>query len=85
MLKRCAGVRQSNITVSAFEQYLKAVNNPEDRFLSHDEDVVYFIDKYLRNQFCIIFEELNLPITEDCILKAIRQLQTNKSDGPDMF
>jgi hypothetical protein len=32
-----------------------------------------------------MFHELNVPITEQCLLKAIRQLQTNRSSGPDKY
>jgi hypothetical protein len=32
-----------------------------------------------------MFHELNAPLTEQCLLKATRQLQTNRSSGPDKY
>ena len=33
----------------------------------------------------IMLQELNTPLSVESILKAIGQLNTNKSAGPDMF
>jgi len=32
-----------------------------------------------------MFQELNIPIKHDSLLKAIKQLNTNTSSGPDVF
>ena len=40
-------------------------------------------DRYIRGELDVMFDELNLPLTRDEILKAIKQLKTNKSAGPD--
>ena len=32
-----------------------------------------------------MFDELNVPISNECILKAIKELNTGKSAGPDML
>ena len=39
--------------------------------------------RYERNEFSVMFEELNLSFSHQEILKAIAQLRTNKSAGPD--
>ena len=69
--------------LSSFEQYFRAVNNPVDRFYNADEDVIFFNEHYERNEFSVMFEELNLSFSHQEILKAIAQLRTNKSAGPD--
>ena len=69
--------------LSSFEQYFRAVNNPEDRFYNPDEDVIYFNERYERNEFSVMFEELNISFSHQEILKAIAMLRTNKSSGPD--
>ena len=69
--------------LSSFEQYFRAVNNPADRFYNPDEDVIYFNERYENNEFSVMFAELNLPFTLQEMLKAISQLRTNKSAGPD--
>ena len=83
LLKESAGVRTTNVPLSSFEQYFKAVNNPSDPFFAPDEDVLYFNERYETNEFAVMFEELNLPFSNADLVKAIRQLRTNKSAGPD--
>ena len=71
MLKETANVKQANIPLSSFEEYFKAVNNPSDPYYAPDKDVIFFN------------EELNSNFSHVDILKAIKQLKTNKSGGPD--
>ena len=83
-LKESAGVRSTTVPLSTFEQYFRVVNNPADQFYIPDEDVLYFNERYeKKNEFFIMFEELNTPLTHQEITKAISQLRTNKSAGPD--
>ena len=35
------------------------------------------------NIYTVLFEELNLPLSKEDILNAIKQLKTNRSGGPD--
>ena len=44
---------------------------------------MFFNERYENNEFTIIFEELNTSLTQEEISKAISQLKTNKSPGPD--
>ncbi|KAL4240483.1 hypothetical protein ACF0H5_001275 [Mactra antiquata] len=85
MLKQCAGVSKSNISLSVFEQYFKSVNNPDSQFFTPDEDIVNFIDRYEQNEYNIMFEELNMTISLLEVQKAIKELKTNKSSGPDLI
>ena len=85
MLKECAGVRKSNITLSAFKQYFKSVNNPNSPFFIPDDDISDFIERYKHNEFDVMFQEQNLPIHIVEVEKAIRELNINKSAGPDMY
>ena len=50
-----------------------------------DEDSLHFVDRYEKYEFDVMFQELNIPTEHDSLLKAIKQLNTNKSGGPDMF
>ena len=83
LLKESAGVKSSDI--SAFEQYFRAINNPENPFYTPDEHVLFFNERYENNEFEIIFAELNVNFTQEEIMKAITQLKSNKSAGPDML
>ena len=85
MLKQSANVKQSPVSLTVFERYFSSINNPEVPFFTPDEDVIYFIERYERSEMDIMFQELNTPFSVESILKAIGQLNTNKSVGPDMF
>ena len=83
MLKEAAGMRPANVSLSAFEQYFKAVNYVNDLFYAPDEDVMFFVERYENNEFDIMFGELNVDFSKEEIGKSINQLKTNKSAGPD--
>ncbi|MCG8033307.1 MAG: reverse transcriptase family protein, partial [Candidatus Thiodiazotropha taylori] len=83
MLKELSHVKPANIPLSSFEEYFKSVNNPSDPFYTPDEDVLYFNEQYVKNEFTIMFDELNVEFTQEEIMKSIKQLKTNKSAGPD--
>ena len=80
-----AHVKPANIPVSSFEQYFRSINNPLDPFYSPDEDIVFFNERFANGEFNIMFEELNIGISHEEILNAIKQLKLNKSSGPDML
>ena len=85
MLKELAHVKPANIPLSSFEEYFKAVNNPADNFYTPDEDVLFFNERYVNDEFSIMFDELNIDFSQTEILQSIKQLKTNKSGGPDML
>ena len=85
LLKQTAGIKPANIPMSTFEQYFKAINNPGDKFFSPNEDVINFIDRYEKSEFNVMFEELNTEISCEEINKAIKQLKTNRTAGPDQI
>ena len=75
----------SKIKPDTFAEYFNAINNPEDRFYQADEDIVDFNERYLDSEIQIIFEELDSEILETGVVKAIKELKTNSSGGPDLF
>ena len=83
MLKELAYVKPANIALSSFERYFKAVNNPSDPFYASDEDILYFNERYVNNEFSVMFAELNTDFSQNEIIKAIKQLKSNKAGGPD--
>ena len=85
MLKELAHVKPANMPLSSFEQYFRSINNPLDPFYSPDEDIVFFNERYANDEFNIMFVELNIGISHEEILNAIKQLKLNKSSGPDML
>ena len=85
MLKDASHIKAPNIPLSSFETYFKAVNNPDDHFFNPDEDVLYFNERFVNNEFHVMFGELDVPISNIEITTAIKKLKTGKSAGPDML
>ena len=84
MLKQSSGIKSENISINMFEAYFRSVNNPKSKFFTPDDDVLDFIERYENNEINIMFSELNVPITQNELFTAIKQLNTGKSAGPDM-
>lgn len=86
-MKELAHVKPANIPLSAFEQYFKSVSNPDDHFFfTPDEDILYFNERCVNNDFSIIIliDELNLNFTQnEVFFQSIKQLKSNKSRVPD--
>ena len=72
-----------NISLDSFTNYFKAINDPQDRFFQPDEDILYFNNNILQNELKTMFSELDLPFSEDDVLKGISNLNLGKSAGPD--
>ena len=86
LLKQAANINsQSNITSEQLAEYFKAVNDPSDSFYQADDDVIFFNERYVKGEFQIMFDELNLAISGDEIKMAIKQLRNGSSAGPDLF
>ena len=56
MLKELSHVKPANIPLSKFEEYFKFVNNPSDPFYTPDEDVMNFNERYVNEEFGIMFD-----------------------------
>ncbi len=48
-----------------------------------DEDVMNFNDTYIKGELQVMFAELDIPINNDDIKSAIKQLHSGKSSGSD--
>ena len=72
-----------NITSEKISDYFKAINNPEDPFFQPDEDIIYFNERFLNSEIQVMFDELNVPITETELRSNINQLGLGRSGGPD--
>ena len=83
LLKNASQNPRSNIPLSTFERYFKAINTPDSAFTVPDDDIVASNDMYIRRELDVMFEELNLPLSRNEISKAIKQLKNNKGAGPD--
>jgi len=81
----CTNNTSTNITHDTFARYFKAVNCPDSTFYQADEDTLHFNERYVKGEFNIMFEELNIEISNDEILKACKELKNNRSGGPDYF
>ena len=85
MLKETAGLKPCDVPLTSFEQYFKALNS-SDPFFVADEDILYFNEMYEQNEFNILmFEELNVSISEHEVNKVISQVKSNRSPGSDLL
>ena len=82
LLKGASNTNDPNISCSEFANYFKCVNNPTSPFFNPDEDVE-FVDRYVKGEFEVMFDELNIPLNCDEIMMAIDGLHHSKSSGPD--
>ena len=79
------GPKRTNLKATDFANYFKSINNPNDSFFQPDDDILYFNECFLNSEIQIMFEELNGPITQEEIRRAIKQLKNGRSGGPDKF
>ena len=75
----------SNIKPDTFAAYFQAINNPDSSFYQADDDVIDFNERYLESETQIMFEELDIDITERELSDALKELKTNSSGGPDLL
>lgn len=76
---------KKTISSKTFAQYFKAISDPNSRFYQADDDILDFNERYMRGEFQVMFDELNVPITLDEIKRAVKQLRNGASAGPDLY
>ena len=74
MLRGSVVNKDCNCTLSAndFQQYFKAINDPDSCFYQPDEDVLYFNKRYLDGELNVMFSELNIPFSNQEIIKTCK-------------
>ena len=72
-----------SLSAQKFADYFRAINDPNTAFYQADEDVIFFNERYFNSEVQIMFSELDEEISVEEIKKAIKQLKTGKSGGPD--
>ena len=73
------------VSADSFAKYFKTINNPDSAFYQPDDDIIDFNNKYLNGELHIMFEELDVDINSEEVLKSIKQLRNNSSGGPDLL
>lgn len=53
-------------------EYVKAANNPEDRFIQPNEDIIYFNERFLNSEAKVMFRELDIPISIDELTTTVK-------------
>ena len=86
LLKQSANLnKKCSIDAKRFSEYFQAISDPNDRFYQADEDILYFNERYMQGELQVMFEELNLLISVEEIMKGVGQLRNGASAGPDLF
>ena len=86
LLKNAANTHtrtHKGLSTNTFAEYFKSNNNSDSVFFQPDEDILYFQQRFLDSEIQVIFSELDVEITQEEIIKSIRQLKNGKSGGPD--
>ena len=79
LLKNAGGQRKaSGVSANNFYDYFKAINNPDDRFFQPDDDIIYFNERIVKDEFQVMFQELDVEISMDEINKAAKNLKKFK-------
>ena len=76
---------KNSISSKQFADYFKAVNVPEDRFYQVDGDIMLFNERYVREEFQIMFNKLYTEILKTELITVIKQLHNGASSGPDLL
>ena len=71
------------LSAKKFAEYFKAVNDPNSVFFQADEDILDLNNRFLNSELQLLFSELDCEISLNEIIKAIKQLKSGKSGGPD--
>lgn len=79
--KSASGIKAYGVPPSSLEEYIKAVNIPDDTFFAPDDDILYFNESYMNNDFQIMLRELDLFISQQEIVYAIPQLTSGRDCG----
>lgn len=58
------------------------MNNPEGNFYNPDEDVSSFYERKLKGRVQVVSNKLDIPLSVEEILKATKQLSSDKAAGP---
>ena len=84
LLKQSQQSKPSKVlSADIFGQYFKAINDPQSPFYQADEDILHFNERFLNSDVQVMFGQLDVEITQTEILKAIKELKTSRSGGPD--
>ena len=76
LLKNAWGQRKaSGVSANNFYDYFKAINNPDDRFFQPDDDIIYFNERIVKDEFQVMFQELDVEISMGEINKAVKNLE----------
>ena len=73
------------LDVNDFYTYFNKLGNPADVHFIADDDVFESIRLYDNGVLVDSTDEMNVPITESEVIKAIKQLKHGKSSGPDLL
>ena len=77
MLKESANFKSSSdVNLSMFERYFKAINNSSDPFFTRAK-MIYFNERYVQSELQIMFSELTLEITLVCQKLSIQCINLN--------
>ena len=73
------------VTKEAFFQHFLSLSNPSGDFYTADEDVIEEYRNIIEADMQEVFEELNIPIDQAEVARAIKELKLGKSGAEDLL
>ena len=81
----CPSNSPKKLTSQHFVDYFRAINNPDSTFFQADDDILFYNERYVNGELDIMFQELDVEISQSEIRKGIQSLKCGKSSGPDLL
>ena len=81
----CPSNSPKKLTSQHFADYFRAINNPDSTFFQADDDILFYNERYVNGELDIMFQELDVEISQSEIRKGIQSLKCGKSSGPDLL
>ena len=78
------GRRAAGVSANRFYNYLKP-NIIQTTFFQPDDDIIYFNERIVKDEFQVMFQELDVEISMGEINKVVQNLKNSKSAGPDLI
>ena len=81
----CPSNSPKKLTSQHCADYFRAINNPDSIFVQEDDDIMFYNERYVNRELDIMFQELDVEISQSEIRKGIQSLKYGKSSCPDLL
>lgn len=65
--------------------YFEQVNNLDNHFYEPGEDIINFVEHYVNNELQVMFDEVNVPITQNDNASCINNVSSGRPCGSNLL